>query len=490
VSFPATGSTVDAVLARLAELRAGDVPTHGGSTMAYVYDSGLASLDGLAAAAQAQYQWTNALDPTAFPSVAALENDVVGAAISLLGGGPDTVGTFTSGGTESCLLAVLAARERFVAAGGSARPRLVLPVTAHAAFRKAAHLFGLTVVDVPVDPVSCTVQQPDVADAMDSGGGEDTALVVVSAPSYPHGTLDPVAAVAELARSRGVACHVDACIGGWVLPFLRLAGEDVPPFDLSVPGVSSLSVDLHKYGYTPKGASVLLTADAELRRAHYFVTADWPGYPVVNPTLAGTRPAGPLAAAWATLQVLGLDGYTRLAVDARRATLDLAAGVADVPGLRVVGEPAGTLLAIAASPDPGGSDVLDVLVVADEMRARGWVLQPQPAHGVLPPTVHLTLTAASLPLVPALLADLAASAEVAARQPPATPDPALVAAAHQVDVADLTPDVVLSLLELAGLGRDGSLPARMAPVHALLGVLPTALAERLLAEIVGRIYRT
>jgi len=191
--------------------------------------------------------------------------------------------------------------------------------------------------------------------------------------------------------------------------------------------------------------------------------------------------------------VLGLDGYTRLAVDARRATIDLAAGVVDVPGLRVVGDPAGTLLAIAAAPGPGGSgvlDVLDVLVVADEMRARGWVLQPQPAHGVLPPTVHLTLTAASLPLVPALLADLTASADAAARQPPATPDPALVAAAHQVDVAALTPDVVLSLLELAGLGRDGSLPARMAPVHALLGVLPTALAERLLAEIVGRIYRT
>lgn len=531
------GGPAAEVLARLRELRAGDVPTHGGSTMAYVYDSGVDGLDELAAAAQAEYQWTNALDPTAFPSVAALENDVVAFVAGQLGGGPDTAGTFTSGGTESCLLAVLAARER------SSGRRLLLPVTAHAAFRKAAHLFGLTVVDLPVDPVSCAVTPSTVEAALT----DDTALVVVSAPSYPHGVLDPVAEVAALAAARGVPCHVDACIGGWVLPFLRRAGEDVPPFDLSVPGVSSLSVDLHKYGYAPKGASVLLTADAELRRAHYFVTAGWPGYPVVNPTLAGTRPAGPLAAAWAVLHLLGLDGYERLAVAARRATLELAAGVRAIPGLRVLGEPASTLLAFAAADagvdpaaaveparrtgaaavdvDPGGgvdsarraggadgavgtgsagvaaggsADAggsvdggggVDVLVVADEMRARGWVLQPQPAHGELPPTVHLTLTAASAARVPALLADLAESVAVAATLPPAAPDPALVAAAHQVDVDALTPEIVTALLELAGLGRDGSLPARMAPVHALLGVLPAPLTERLLAEVIARVYR-
>lgn len=466
---------VDEVLGRLRALRAGDVPTHGGSTMAYVYDSGLAELDGLAAAAQAQYQWTNALDPTAFPSVAVLENEVVATVASLLGGGPDTVGTFTSGGTESCLLAVLAARERFA----GQRRQLVLPVTAHAAFRKAAHLFGLTVVDLPVDPVSCTVRPSDVAAAL----SEDTALVVVSAPSYPHGVLDPVAEVADLAAARGVLCHVDACIGGWVLPFLRLAGEEVAPFDLSVPGVTSLSVDLHKYGYAPKGASVLLTADAELRRAHYFVTVAWPGYPVVNPTLAGTRPAGPLAAAWAVLQALGTSGYLGLAVAARRATLELAAGARTVPGLRIVGEPASTLLALAAT-----ADGPDILVVADEMRARGWVLQPQPAHGELPPTVHLNLTPASATHVPRLLADLADSVTAAAELPPATPDPALVAAAQQVEITTLTPHIVTGLLELAGLGRDGSLPARMAPVHALLAVLPPELSQRLLAEVIGRVY--
>jgi len=509
MSLPAEGRAPSDVLAELRDLCRGDVPTHGASTMAYVYDSGLGWLDELAATAQAQYQWTNALDPTAFPSVAAMENDVVAAACELLGGDERTVGTFTAGGTESCLLAVLAARERLRARRPDVvRPRLLLPVTGHAAFRKAAHLFGLSVVDLPVDPSTCRVDPSTVDGALT----DDTALVVVSAPSYPHGVLDPVAEVAALAAAREVACHVDACIGGWVLPFLREAGEAVPPFDLSVPGVSSLSVDLHKYGYTPKGASILLVADAELRRGHYFVTAGWPGYPVVNPTLAGTRPAAPLAAAWATMQALGHDGYRRLALQARAATLELTAGIRAIPGLRILGEPAGALLAITsagantadASAGAGGSGGsgsgggsgggssgsagVDVLVVADEMRARGWVLQPQPAHRDLPPTLHLTLTAASAPRVPALLSDLSDSVVAARAQPPAVPDPQLVAAAGQVDLATLTPELVTELLALAGLGRDGTLPQRMAPVHALLGVLPASLAERLLAEVIGRVY--
>jgi len=232
--------TTDDVLTELRALQAGDLPTHGGATMAYVYDSGRAEIEDISAAAQAAFQWTNALDPTAFPSVARIENDLVGAAVALLGGDAATVGTLTSGGTESCLLAVLAARERWRSRPGSraapGRPRLLLPVTAHAAFRKAAHLFDLEVIDIPVDPETCRVVPSAVAGLLD----DRTALVVVSAPSYPHGVLDPVGEVAALAAAAGVPCHVDACIGGWILPFL----DDVPePFDLSVPGVTSLSVD-------------------------------------------------------------------------------------------------------------------------------------------------------------------------------------------------------------------------------------------------------
>ncbi|MGY1700567.1 pyridoxal phosphate-dependent decarboxylase family protein [Geodermatophilus sp. SYSU D00766] len=474
--------TPQEVLAELTALQAGDVPTHGGSTMAYVYDSGLAGLEDLAAAAQAAFQWTNALDPTAFPSVARIEDDLVGAAADLLGGGPATVGTVTSGGTESCLLAVLAARERWRARGGSGRPRLLLPVTAHAAFRKAAHLFDLDVVDVAVDPVTCRALPSAVAAELDARA----ALVVVSAPSYPHGVLDPVGEVAAPAAAAGVPCHVDACIGGWVLPFL----DDVPePFDLSVPGVTSLSVDLHKYGYAPKGVSVLLTAEPELRQGHWFSTAGWPGYPVVNPTLAGTRPAGPMAAAWAVHRWLGRDGYAELARATRAATVALAEGAAAIPGLRVVGSPVATLVALAQD-GPGGVDVLNL---ADETTARGWLLQPQPPFGQpggadLPATLHLTVTGATAGRVDALLADLADAARAAAALPRPVADPALVAAAATIDPAALTVAEVDALLELAGVGG-GRLPERMAPVHALVAALPRPVAERLLAGVLDLVYR-
>lgn len=469
------------ILTELTGLQAGDVPTHGGATMAYVYDSGLEDLTDLAAGAAAAFQWTNALDPTAFPSVARIENDLVAAAIGLLGGGATTVGTLTSGGTESCLLAVLAARERWRAAGRPGTPRMLLPVTAHAAFRKAGHLFDVEVVDVPVDPVTCRADAAAVAAGLD----ERTALVVVSAPSYPHGVLDPVAEIAGLAAAAHVPCHVDACIGGWVLPFL----DDLPePFDLSVPGVTSLSVDLHKYGYAPKGVSVLLTATPEMRQAHWFSTAGWPGYPVVNPTLAGTRPAGPMAAAWAVHRRLGIDGYRALARSARAATVELAAGAAAIEGLRVVGTPVSTLVALAQD----GPDGVDVLNLADEMTARGWLLQPQPpfaqASGDLPATLHLTVTAATAPRVGALLADLADAAKAAARLPAPVADPDLVAAAATIDPAALTVAEVDALLEVAGVGG-GRLPERMAPVHALVAALPRPVAERLLAGVLDLVYR-
>ncbi|TFV66410.1 UNVERIFIED_ORG: aspartate aminotransferase family protein [Bacillus sp. AZ43] len=469
------------VLAELTAMQAGDLPTHGGATMAYVYDSGRADIDELAAAAQAAFQWTNALDPTAFPSVARIENDLVGAAVGLLGGDAATVGTLTSGGTESCLLAVLAARERWRRTAGAGRARLLLPVTAHAAFRKAAHLFGLEVVDVAVDPATCRADPSVVAGLLD----ERTALVVVSAPSYPHGVLDPVADIAALTAAAGVPCHVDACIGGWILPFL----DDVPePFDLSVPGVTSLSVDLHKYGYAPKGVSVLLTADPELRQEHWFATAGWPGYPVVNPTLAGTRPAGAMAAAWAVHRWLGTDGYRALARQAHAATRALATGIAAIDGLRVVGDPVTTLVAVAQH----GADGVDVLNLADEMTARGWLLQPQPPFaqpgGDLPATLHLTVTGATADRVPALLADLADAAGAAAALPRPVADPELVAAAATIDPAALTVAEVDALLELAGVGG-GRLPERMAPVHALVAALPRAVAERLLAGVLDLVYR-
>ncbi|WP_133903863.1 pyridoxal phosphate-dependent decarboxylase family protein [Actinophytocola oryzae] len=465
----------DRILDDLRALRAGDLPTHGGRTLAYVYDSGLSGLDELAAGAHALASSTNGLDPTAFPSLLRMENDIVAAASALLGGGPATVGTVTSGGTESCMLAVHAAR---ASRGDVTRPRIVVPSTAHAAFHKAAHYFHVEVATVPVSPDTFTADPEAMAAAID----DRTVLVVVSAPSYAHGVVDPVVPVAAAARERGVRCHVDACIGGWVLPYFRALGEDVPDFDLSVPGVTSLSVDLHKYAYCPKGTSVLLHADADLRRPQFFASASWPGYTMLNSTLQSTRSGGPLAAAWAVLNHLGDDGYRSLASTVLSATRTLRAGIATMDGLRLQGDPRSTLLSVAAD-----ADDFDVFTVADEMTERGWYLQPQFGFESSAPNLHLTVTAANHGTEELLLADLAAAVASARRSGPVTMGPEVTSTIAGLDPAELTPEAFGALLAMAGMTKVAA-PKRMAEVNAMLAVAPPPLRERLLVEFLSVLY--
>ncbi|MFF7363097.1 aminotransferase class V-fold PLP-dependent enzyme [Streptomyces sp. NPDC008125] len=485
----ATGRPAAEVLAELRALRGADAPTRGGRTFAYVYDAGLDGLDELTAEAYTAFATVNGLDPTVFPSVARLENDLVRAAVDLLGV-PGAQGTFTSGGTESILLAVKTARDHARAVRGVTDPQLVLPSTAHAAFHKAAHYLGLEPVVVPVDPVTFRADAGAMAAALTGR----TALVVASTPSYAHGVIDPVAEIAAAASARGVLCHVDACIGGWLLPHLRRAGRDIPAFDLSVPGVTSLSVDLHKYGYADKGASVVLYRDAGLRRHQYFAHAGWPGYPVVNPTVQGTKSGGLLAQAWAALHHVGEDGYTALAGRVAEASDRLLAGLRAQPGLRVLGEPAAGLVAFTvlgpeAGADEGAPDLSLLLHLADEMRELGWYLQPQLSFDGLPPNLHLTLTPATVGQVDALLADLAKALVAARALEPVAVDPALAALAAGLDPDTLGPEEVAGVLAFAGLDGDAGLPGRMAPVLVLLDALPGRLKERLLAEFIGAVFR-
>ncbi|MFG2534461.1 pyridoxal phosphate-dependent decarboxylase family protein [Streptomyces sp. NPDC048511] len=483
------------VLAELRALRRADAPTRGGRTFAYVYDAGLDGLDELAAEAYTAFATVNGLDPTVFPSVARLENDVVGAVAALLGT-PGAQGTFTSGGTESILLAVKTARDHARTVRGITAPQLVLPSTAHAAFHKAAAYLGVEPVVVPVAPLTFRADAAAMAAALT----DRTALVVASAPSYAHGVIDPVAEIAAAASARGVLCHVDACIGGWILPYLRRAGREVAPFDLSVPGVTSLSVDLHKYAYADKGASVVLYRDAELRRHQYFAHAGWPGYPVVNPTVQGTKSGGLLAQAWAVLQHVGEEGYTALAGRVAEASERLLAGLRSLDGVRVLGDPAAGLVAFTvagegagaptgAGEDTGAPDLSLLLHLADEMRELGWYLQPQLSFDGLPPNLHLTLTPATVGQVDALLGDLAAAMTKARALEPVTVDPALAAFAAELDPQTLGPDEVAAVLAFAGLGEGAGLPGRMAPVLVLLDALPGPLKERLLSEFIGSVFR-
>ncbi len=470
--------TDDEVLARIAELQRGDLPTHGGRTLAYVYDSGVPGLDELAATAHAAAAHANALDPTAFGSIAAMEADLIASAAALLGGGPDTAGAVTSGGTESCLLAVQAARD---SRPDIREPRMVLPTTTHAAFHKAAHYFGVAVDSVDVDPRSFRADPAAIAAVI----GPDTVLVVCSAPSYAHGVIDPVPEIAAMASAGGVRCHVDACIGGWLLGGWRASGDrDVPPFDLAVPGVTSLSVDLHKYAYTPKGTSVLLHANADLRAPQYFVFAGWPGYTMLNTTTQSTRSGGPVAAAWAVLSRLGGAGYAELGRLTAGAVDELRAGIATIPGLRILGEPDASLLAVAADPQDDGTDVF---VVADEMAVRGFYVQPQFAFASSPPNLHLTVTAANAGHTGELVGALRESAAAARLAGPAALPPGIAET-----LGSLGPGGFGEVAGALGLiGTDGALvlPQRMATLNALLNAIPGAMREELLRQVLGLIHR-
>ena len=483
-AFPDQPMPDDAIVATLAALRQLDVPTKGGRTTSYVYDSGRDELDDLALRAFAQSMEVNGLDPTAFPSYAAVENDLVAAALSLLGSGsPVEVGTMTSGGTESCALAVLGARERWRARTGQhgGHPTMVVPTTVHPAFLKAAHLFDVEPIRVPVDPETF---RADVG-AMTAAIDDHTALVVASAPSYAHGVVDPIAELAAVAAERGVWCHVDACIGGWTVPFIREA-EGLPPIGLMVPGVSSVSVDLHKYAYTPKGVSVLLFATDELRKHTWFATADWPGYPVVNPTLLSSRGGGAPAIAWALVHKIGREGYRELALAAWQATQAIVAGIAAIPGIRPVGHTDSTLVVFA---DDGSPDGPDLRVIVDEMAVRGWLLGAQPGHGG-PATAHVCVMGVHVPLVDGFLADLAAAVEAARPQGRVGVDENLLALARSIDPASLPPEAVGVMLAQAGISLDGGgLPERKAMLNAIMDQAPAPLVERLLCEVLGQVLR-
>jgi glutamate/tyrosine decarboxylase-like PLP-dependent enzyme len=411
-----------------------------------------------------------------------MENDLVAAAGGLLGGGPggvgSVVGSVTGGGTESLILAVKAARDARPDVG---TPRLVMPVTAHAALAKACAYLRVSLDVVPLMPDSFRVDPARVAAAI----GPDTVLVACSAPSYAHGIVDPVTEIAAAAAAAGVRCHVDACFGGWTLPYLRRLGVDVPPFDFAVPGVTSISVDLHKYAYCPKGVSVLLHRDESLRAAQYFAYADWPGYTMVNPVISSTRSGGPIAGAWATLRSLGDEGYLRLARQTLDAVRALGAAVSAVDGLRLL--PGDSTVVAFTSPDPS----LDLFVLADELAALGWHTQPQFRHGDLPRSIHLTVTAAVAPGVAAFAADLARAVERAREAGPATPPVGVIGMLGELTPAMLTPELVASLAGGLGfdLGSSAALPARMAPVNALLDAAPPAIRERLLAAFLSLLQR-
>jgi sphinganine-1-phosphate aldolase len=385
----------EAIFSHLDELKIDDVRWRDGRAFTLVYYGG-ADVLAVAEEAYRKYSSENALNTDAFPSLRTLQSEVVGFVGDWLQAGDDGAGFMTSGGTESILMAVKAARERGRREFAINEPNIVLPTSAHAAFEKGCYYFGLQSRRVAVG----ADWRADVG-AMEAAIDANTVLLVGSAPQYPQGVIDPITEIAELAQSRDINCHVDACMGGVTLTYLARLGEQVPPWNFAVPGVSSISVDLHKYGYTAKGASVIMHRNKKLRGYQTFVTDNWLGSVYGSSGVLGTKGGGSMAAAWAVMRYLGHDGYMRVTEAARRACLELAAAVREIPELVLRAEPDVTLLAIGAAND----DQLDVFAVADALWRRGWYVDRQGP----PPSLHCTVSVVHDGKIGAFVSDLRAS---------------------------------------------------------------------------------
>ena len=473
MKLPETGLSREDVLARLATVRENDLDWRTGNTFAFVYDPG-AEAEALAKEAYLDFLAENALDPTSVPSIMRMENDLVAMAARHLGADPaETYGSFTSGGTESIICAVKAARDwARTHRPAITRPRMVLPVTAHAAFHKAAHYLCLEVDLVDVDPDTFEA----APEAMAAAITDDTILLVGSAPSYAHGVCDDIEGIGQLALERGLLLHVDACMGGWYLPYARRAGFDVPRFELDVPGVTSISMDLHKYAYCPKGASLVLYTDKDLKKHQIFSCSSWTGYTIINPTVQSTKPGGPVAAAWALMQFIGDDGYMDLARPVLEATARCVEGGRAIDGLDVMGHPVMPLIAVT-------SDEVDVFHVVDEMKQRGWYIQPQMGLSRqdgqrYEQNFHISINRSTAARVEDMLVDLEASVE-AARALPTVGLEQLQAMLAGFDLEKLSDEAFGDLMGMAGI-QGTELPERMAGINGLLDALPPKAADRVL----------
>jgi glutamate/tyrosine decarboxylase-like PLP-dependent enzyme len=477
MEIPKRGWSREQVFEQLERFRENDTPWREGRTWAYVYDPGREA-EGVIKDAFVSYLSENGLDPTAFPSALQMENDVVSMAAGHLNGDADVVGNFTSGGTESIMLAVKAARDwAREHRRGIPEPEMILPETAHAAFQKAASYLGVKPIIVSADPDSFRADTNAVRDAIT----DNTVLLVGSAISYAHGVVDPIRELGQLAQERDLLLHVDGCMGGFLLQYFARLGAPVPDYDFRVPGVTSISMDLHKYAFAAKGASTILYRDKKLRKYQMYACSNWTGYTVINPTVQSTKSAGPIAGAWAAMHFIGDDGYLEITRAVKDATDEIVAAVDAAPDLRLLGRPDMNLLSFA-------SDSVSVFHIADEMKEHNWYVQPQLAYGSSPENIHLSINPESVRWVDAMLADLHECTEKARLLPSGELAPKIQEAFGHLSPEDLTDDVFQGLLAMAGIQGSG-VPGRMAEINEVLNALPVPLRERLLVEYLNELFR-
>jgi glutamate/tyrosine decarboxylase-like PLP-dependent enzyme len=474
-AFPVGGQSREEILAALTDEKARDLKVDG-RAFAFIYDAG-DEARALAREAYAACMSINGLDPTVYPSARKLENFVVGASLDLMNAPEAAVGTATAGGTESVILAVKSARDFARRTRPEVKaPKMLLPVTAHACFHKAAHYLGVEVVTVDIDPETMRASVDDARKKMT----DDVILVVGSAPSYAHGVIDPIEGLAALAAEHGTLMHVDACVGGCVLPFLRDNGVEVAPFDFSVPGVTSISLDLHKYGFAPKGISILLQRHKELRDAQYFACANWTGYTVINSTTLGSKSASAMGGAFALMNHLGRDGYRALAKTMWDATRKVIDAIKRIDGLALVAEPDANLFAFTTEEG-------DIFDLADRLTEMGWHVQPTYGYDRSPTHIHLTIEPQNAARVDEFVADLE---KCMIDLPPRQEAPAqVVQLLEQIGNGDGEDDGIDAGMLMSQLGiTDGQLPSESAMIHRLIDAASPAARERLLVLFFGELF--
>ena len=393
-TFPKAGRSHPDVLAEIRARKAGDADWRGGRVPLFVFKADDA-VDEIGRAAFNEMFAENALGAKrAFLSLGQMEREVVEMGLDLFRAPDGAQGFMTTGGTESIIMAVQAARNLARAERGNTghRGNLVMPETAHPAFDKAARLMDLEVRRVPAG----SDYRADVA-ALARHVDGDTIMLVGSAPCFPFGIIDPIEALSKLAVSKGLWLHVDACVGGYLAPFVRDLGRNVPDFEMHLPGVMSLSADLHKFGYTPKPASTVFYRDAAHALHHGFDADVWPNGRFATTTIVGTRPGGAVAGAWAVINHLGREGYRRLAGELMAAIDRYREGIGAIAGLHVIGDPHLSIVAV-------GSDEVDVFRVAELMAAKGWVA----GLTQRPKGLHRMMSLLHAPSMEQYLSDLAA----------------------------------------------------------------------------------
>nr|CAH0112481.1 unnamed protein product [Daphnia galeata] len=375
--LPSNGRSVEEISKEASEyLELGDCDWKAGGLSGCVYNVD-PEVTTLVTQVYGMSAWTNPLHPEVFPGIRKMEAEIVQMAIDMFNGGNDACGTMTSGGSESLLLAVKAYRDYARNVKGIRNPEILMPASGHAAFDKASQLYRMRLVRVPVDPKT---HKADIK-AMEKAINKNTCMLLASAPGFPHGVIDPVEEIAALGRKYGIPVHVDACLGGFVIAFMEEAGYRLPPFDFRVEGVTSISADTHKYGYAPKGSSIILYSHPKYRQQQFFVATEWPGGIYASPTLAGSRPGGLIAACWASMMYYGRNGYVEATKKITETHRYIEKGLRQIKGIRVMGHPEACCVAV-------DSIEFNIYRVSDAMAKKGWSLSPLQ----FPSSIHLTVT--------------------------------------------------------------------------------------------------